>query len=683
MKKTITFVVIMSALVPSILIVGFYYVYHQNRINNKSVAEGYSLDNLGMGSFNMFKPSSVTETLSLDTSLLDSPIPTNKWWENAVVASTWPEPLYNIPLSTTFNANGLGIGLPLITTTSNSISGAAVSDITLRPTTNGIKAVVSAYDDLSVTIKVVNSNNATIYSSHIVKGSPFITSEFSMPFTIDTSNATDVSLSTLSDGRYALRMHINGTSYVVYASKSSNMKRVENTISVSKSNNITVAVLPSDINESTKNLFDTLSKNSITTTTVHDGVNGNLATTTLDYNKDTIVGLLPHQVAGATITPSQVLGTINSVRGKITYIRSHSIVYTSAVPTNTLILKMPKESTFFNNTKLQSYLREDLNNSDVAASSYDGGKQLFRLANLTMIAKESASSTADQYENKLRTELVNWLTYTNGESGKYFYYDDKIKGLVAVEPQYGSETFNDHHFHYGYFLYAAAVLGTYDKNFVKEYGPSVSIIGEDIASSGTDSFPRYRTYDAYDGHSWAGGISPFADGNDQESISEAANAWFSLYSWAKVSGNTSQENIAAWLYANETTAAKTYYYADSSNPFPDGYEHSIASLLWGGKTDYATFFSDLPEAKHAILMLPLSGGSTYLKKNNDIQTSITELNSELGSTPRSAYQDILLLGQSLEDPLGAQAAFSDSLSIDDSNSKSYVYYYLAWAEEQL
>ncbi|HEX7210899.1 MAG TPA: glycosyl hydrolase, partial [Propionibacteriaceae bacterium] len=53
-----------------------------------------------------------------------------------------------------------------------------------------------------------------------------------------------------------------------------------------------------------------------------------------------------------------------------------------------------------------------------------------------------------------------------------------------------------------------------------------------------------RTFDAYAGHSWASGTAPFADGNNQESSSEAITAWTGLALWAKASANPNLETEA-------------------------------------------------------------------------------------------------------------------------------------------
>ena len=62
---------------------------------------------------------------------------------------------------------------------------------------------------------------------------------------------------------------------------------------------------------------------------------------------------------------------------------------------------------------------------------------------------------------------------------------------------------------------------------------------------GAQRFADRRVFDAYAAHSWASGTSPFADGNNQESSSEATTAWAGLQLWARARGNAELEELAA------------------------------------------------------------------------------------------------------------------------------------------
>lgn len=74
---------------------------------------------------------------------------------------------------------------------------------------------------------------------------------------------------------------------------------------------------------------------------------------------------------------------------------------------------------------------------------------------------------------------------------------------------------------------------------------------------------RHKSW--FDGHSFASGLFPFADGKSQESSSEATNCYYGAYLWSKVRWGSSAEgskhvNFARLLLATELTGAKTYWH---------------------------------------------------------------------------------------------------------------------------
>ena len=121
---------------------------------------------------------------------------------------------------------------------------------------------------------------------------------------------------------------------------------------------------------------------------------------------------------------------------------------------------------------------------------------------------------------------------------KCFVYDDGIKSIIGLEASFGSDELNDHHFHYGYMLYAAAVVAKNDRALADKWRRLPICWPPNRVPQATADFPQYRNFDPYSGHAWASGSSPFADGNNQESSSESVNAWNALAMWEKVRGNT-------------------------------------------------------------------------------------------------------------------------------------------------
>lgn len=135
--------------------------------------------------------------------------------------------------------------------------------------------------------------------------------------------------------------------------------------------------------------------------------------------------------------------------------------------------------------------------------------------------------------------------------------------------------YNDHHFHYGYVLYASAILGKKNPKFVSQYGSYVDSLFYDVAHNssaiskhgdkGEVLFPFARHKSWFDGHSYATGLFEFANGKSQESSSEAVNCYYGAYLWSKVrwggeaSGSKSVD-FARLLLATEMTGAKTYWH---------------------------------------------------------------------------------------------------------------------------
>lgn len=111
---------------------------------------------------------------------------------------------------------------------------------------------------------------------------------------------------------------------------------------------------------------------------------------------------------------------------------------------------------------------------------------------------------------------------------------------------FGNTYYNDHHFHYGYFIYTAAVIGHLDPTWIanstnRDY---VNLLVRDIANPTTEDpyFPVYRMFDWFHGHSWAHGLYETADGKDQESSSEDTMHSYAIKMWGQVIGDS---NMAA------------------------------------------------------------------------------------------------------------------------------------------
>jgi endoglucanase Acf2 len=159
---------------------------------------------------------------------------------------------------------------------------------------------------------------------------------------------------------------------------------------------------------------------------------------------------------------------------------------------------------------------------------YGFGKQVARLAQLCRIAsvletpiseKEHDSDENDGTVYKTLTRkgtrlLHDALTkFLDGVNSDFLVYDINFGGIVSndgllnMNEDFGNGWYNDHHFHYGYVLYASAILGRLNSTFVDEYGTHVDSILYDVAhGANSDSddrggaffpFARHKVCTAY------------------------------------------------------------------------------------------------------------------------------------------------------------------------------------------
>jgi endoglucanase Acf2 len=199
------------------------------------------------------------------------------------------------------------------------------------------------------------------------------------------------------------------------------------------------------------------------------------------------------------------------------------------------------------NTLLNNYTAEILKTTPYgAADTYWGGKDLVRLAKYMLMAKETNHSSYTTLLNTLKSSLTNWFTYTPGETERYFAWYPKWKALIGFNESYYSGVFTDNHFHYGYFIQAAALVGMADPDFVTQYSGILTMIAKQYANwdRADGNFPFMRTFDPWMGHSYAGGVSS-PTGNNQESTSEAMQSWHALFFLGAQLNNTGMRSSSS------------------------------------------------------------------------------------------------------------------------------------------
>ena len=616
--------------------------------------------------------------------LLNKPIPTNRIWSSVVFLGKLTG-LYAMPIVAKTDNGELKLGQPNYNAQvgAKTYSGILDSSFGLGADNNAITSVwVEDYSDLTVKLGFRNAGNQTIFLVNFVQGSPYIFVESK----VDKLNINlgNYSLQSLQGNNY---LTDNNATLGIFTSARIDKQVAKLTLDFGSSS---TKFLTFALAEDRTKLPD-LAKyaiNRIESINANFGVNRTTVETTYNISyvdgglKNTIFGLLPHQY-GSNI--NNYLYKLQTVRGQQNF-QLYGSKIRVLMPKQPLLENLPLVNlNEVQKLELIKTLSEDSLNTDFAGAeaSYEGGKVLARAGRLIQIADSLGENTIrDELVQKLGTELQNnWYQYKDGKNSKFFQYDKNVGTLIAQKDGYGSATdINDHHFHYGYHLFAASMVAKYDSGFLARNRDFINMIARDITNLDRNSteFSFIRNYDFFEGHSWAAGTATFGDGNNQESTSEAINAWYSVWLWGRVSGNADLQNLGTFLYTNEANSTNYYWLNASANKtiFPSGYQQNIASIVWGGKADYATFFSADDLAINGIQYLPFTPGSMYLYNRKTIDRDF----AKFGSLAQSRTDDWVDLNGMYYSMIRGREIYNDqkwsTIKVDNGSSRSNIYSWL-------
>jgi endoglucanase Acf2 len=599
------------------------------------------------------------------TRLADGLVPPTNRWFSGLVFGDQPQPVFPMPLSAALTDEGFGLGLPEVTASEKTIMGG--SNPQIQVPLGAAKMQVTAYDTLSVTSTYSDATGNALGSVVLVQGSPFVTYTAAADQTIalepvfQAGSTADLYTTTVAGHEYGL---VIGGGATVDAGK----------VTLKSGSTMTLYGAPDGADAASLAKF---AADPVVSTSVDHAIDGDTAKTTLNYvtanGGDTVIVPMADQAVDGG---AKSAGSYASIYGAMDVYTGSSLTTTAPVTEPSAELDL---STLSDEDKaaVVEQIKTDAASIDFAASATDtyfGGKMLYRAANLMTLAEQlGVTDVAATLRTGLTAELQKWFNPKGCDTSatKCFVYDDGIKSIIGLEASFGSDELNDHHFHYGYLLYAAAVVAKNDPALADSFAPVADLLVADIASSDASAeFPQYRNFDPYSGHAWASASSPFADGNNQESSSESVSAWNALAMWEKVRGNTDMYNQAVWMMSTEANSAKLYWTNTDLSEFP-AFTHKIAALNWGGKRDYATWFSPEPGAMLGIQLIPMGSYSTYLAGDADrIKANLAE------GAPGgygAQFGEYMVQYLALADPAAARTELANlPAEIDNGTTKSYV-----------
>jgi len=581
---------------------------------------------------------------------LGKPVPTNDWW-SSLIKEDHVSNLFNYPMTMKTVSNGLVVSYIVPTPTPNGSSQPIDDYLPITVGVSGLntsKTTVSDYSDWTVSMNW-NNNNREFEA----------TTGIGMPFIYFTKGSSDIAQIEITKGTVNVNGEMititdahQGASFAVYAPTGSSWTKNGNfyTSSLNGKNYWSMAMLPQSIsnissvaetykkyayvfpeNTATEWSYDESSSNLTSTFTVTPDVKEGSQTNVLQ-------GLLPHQWDYlAPNSPQPQAYSYNSIRGEIKTLDGNTFTvqntFKGILPT---LPYLNNNSAGFNPAALDDKIAQ-IQNDPLATwtDSYNEGQMMNRLIQTARIADEMGDVQArDKMVSTVKERLEDWLKAESGEKAFLFYYNNTWSALIGYPAGHGQDNnLNDHHFHWGYFIHAAAFMEQYQPGWANQWGDMINLLIRDAASYDRNDnlFPFLRNFSPYAGHSWANGFATFPFGNDQESTSESMQFASSLIHWGAITENDEIRDLGIYIYTTEQTAIEEYWLDINERTFKPEYGYSLASRIWGNGYDNQTFWTSDIAAAYGIEIYPIHGGSLYLGHHKEYAQSLwNEMASNTG-----------------------------------------------------
>ncbi|CAH0493129.1 unnamed protein product [Peronospora farinosa] len=336
-------------------------------------------------------------------------------------------------------------------------------------------------------------------------------------------------------------------------------------------------------------------------------------------------------------------------------------------------------------------------------SYYFKGKALQKFGTMCLVARHLADTTNPEIREVAQRgicKLQQLLSeFANNRSAFPLVYDTVYKGIVTSEAlarndmnvDFGNGVYSDHHYHYGYIVTAAA-MALYLDPVWRQSADAVKVrtlvdtLIRDVASSsppGSDPyFPRFRYFNWWLGHSYSHGVTPMADGKDEESTSEEVNTLYGIALYGQVTENAEQHALAKLMLKVYVRAVNTYFLLQNNGPriHPAGFaKNKVTGVFFDNKCDYATWFSPNKECIHGIQMIPVSPILEVSRSPRFVREEWDEVLSKLPivydwKANQSGWTSLLFANYSVVDSAKALEVLATCL-MDDGLSRAWALLY--------
>ena len=274
-----------------------------------------------------------------------------------------------------------------------------------------------------------------------------------------------------------------------------------------------------------------------------------------------------------------------------------------------------------------SELAQDMGKQSNLNSMYYSGKALSKYATAIYAIHDLTGDTS-LASSGLDNLKAAYAVFANNKQQYPLVYESAWGGVVSSAAyvtgnsgeDFGNSYYNDHHFHWSYFVHAAAIIGYLDPTWIPANQDWVNTLVRDAGNpvANDQYFPFSRSFDWFHGHSWAKGLFDSGDGKDQESTSEDALFAYAMKMWGRTTGDANMEARGNLMLAVMKRSLSNYFLLESTNVNqPVNFiGNKVTGIMFENKVDHTTYFGSNIEYVQGIHMLPIVPSSAYLRNQN-------------------------------------------------------------------
>lgn len=642
--------------------------------------------------------------------MLKKAAPTSQWYSTLAFADR-PEAIFVQPITVKTTPAGLEFALPtkeVVPTWRRDVEiryphkdPLVISPVAFEPG----RAKLAKVDDWSIDISM--ARGADDMRVTVVRGNPYAAIQLTRGDARVRLPAAGERLQAAADPR-VLALKVGGKTYALFAPTGARWEPLSATEWIARmpegKGYLSAAALPDDRAE-TLALFTRHAYAFVQQTRVewrYDEAASTVETTFTATTKTMegpdhgpLLGLYPHHWFNNASVEGRLGPAFDTVRGKLRLLAAPqfktSYPHVGFVPYWPGIQDSPQLS------ELQDMMKRDLRNArremlQNGRSAYWQGLGLQRTMKLADVFEQQGDLAGrDRLLALVKTRAEEWLA---GRDREHYVHFDPSLGSLALYPDefFAVSEINDKHFWYGYWIRVAAEIGLRDPSWIARdrWGGMIELLIADIATTerGRADAPFLRNFDAYEAHSWANGIGAGEFGNNNESSSEAINAWTALILWGEVTGNKALRDLGIYLRSSEIQAIQHYWFDIHGLVFPPEYKNPEASIVFGGQYQHNTWWTDEPRQITGINLLPITTAHLYLgmdpgyvRKNLDALATETETYEKHGKRPRNPpprdiWQDIFAKYLAMADPAQALKTWDRWGSVNTGDSRTHTLHWM-------